>query len=316
MKTVLVTGGGGFLGKAVCEALAARGDAVVALDRGPSPGLDAFARAHRGARAVECDIMDAAGLDAVMAEVRPDAVIHCAAIVGVMASLESPAGVFRVNTEGAINLFQAMARHGVKRVLHISSEEIYGAFRAARIDEEHPQYPLYAYGVSKQAVEHLGRTYAASHGLACINLRTSWVYGPGFPRDRVPCNMVKAALRGQPLHVPHGASSRIDHTYIDDAVAGTLMALDHRDHPFDAYHIASDSAPSLAEIADLIGALVPGARITVGSGTYRHNGEVEIPEKGALRCDRAREVFGYRPRFDIRAGLSAYLDHVRAADAA
>lgn len=272
------------------------------------------ARRSVAVQVVHADMTKVDEVARVFEDYAPEAVIHCAAVVGVALSVDIPAKVYRVNLEGSINLFEAMARFGVQRMLHIGSEEVYGPFRADRIDEEHPQYPLYAYGITKAAVEHIGRTYGVTHGLECINLRTSWVYGPNFPRNRVPCNLLVGAARGFPVHVPCGADSRIDHTYIDDAVAGVLAALDCADHPFDAYHIASDSCPSLADVVNIIQELIPGADISVGPGDYKHNGEIDMPRKGALDCTRAREVFGYRPRFDIRAGLAAHLAHIRAAE--
>ena len=313
MAKILVTGAGGFLGGAVARALTERGDVVVGLDAtpdaappgAPTPDVSRFVP-------VVANICDPGTLDQVFAAHRPDAVVHCAAVVGVLASLASPVRLLRVNIEGSVHLFEAMARHGCTRVIHISSEEIYGTFLSPRIDETHREAPLHAYGISKAAVEHLGRSYRATHGLECINIRTSWVYGPGFPRDRVPINMVRAAAEGRACHVPGGADERIDHTYLDDAVAGILGALDCAHHPYDAYHIASEEAPSLAEIAGVVCGLVPGARITVGQGPYLHGGEVTMPRKGALDCTRAREVFGYRPRFDITAGLAATLAAHRA----
>ena len=313
MEKILVTGAGGFLGGAVTQALLARGNRVIGLDCGPNAAaLDAMGAGCSDFIVEIADICDAGTLDRIFATHRPGAVIHCAAVVGVLASLSSPAHLIRVNIEGSVNLFEAMRWHGCGRMIHISSEEIYGDFLAPRIDETHREMPLHAYGISKAAVEHLGRSYRAAYGLECINIRTSWVYGPGFPRDRVPINMIRAAAEGRACHVPSGAEERIDHTYLDDAVAGILGALDCPSHPFDAYHIASDTAPSLAEIAEAICELVPGAEITVGPGSYRHGGDVPIPAKGALDCSRAREVFGYRPRFDIRAGLSAMLAAHRA----
>lgn len=304
--TILVTGAGGFLGAAITRALLDRGDTVVALEVAETAGLAALAATHSTLTVAAADIRDAERVEAAFAAYRPRAVVHCAAIVGVLASLETPHRLFEVNLGGSINVFEAMARHGAARMIHISSEEIYGAFNAPRIDETHPEAPLYAYGISKSAVEHLGRSYRATHGLECINLRTSWVYGPGFPRDRVPINMVKAAAEGRALHVPFGAESAIDHTYLDDAVAGVLGALDHPAHAHDAYHIASDSAPTLAEIAAIVADLAPGGQpITVGPGAYRHAGTVAMPQKGALDCTRAREAFGYRPQFDIGRGLEA-----------
>jgi nucleoside-diphosphate-sugar epimerase len=286
---------------------------VIGLDCGPNAGsLRRLAAIHSAFTLVEADICDADAVGAVFAK-SPDAVIHCAAVVGVLASLASPVKLFRVNVEGSVNLLEAMVRHCCRRMIHISSEEIYGDFLAPRIDETHREAPLHAYGISKCAVEHLGRSYRATRGLEVVNIRTSWVYGPGFPRDRVPLNMIRAAAEGRALHVPGGAEERIDHTYLDDAVAGILGALDCADHPHEAYHVASDSAPSLSEIAEVVRDLVPGADITVGPGPYRHGGDIAMPRKGALDCTRARQAFGYRPQFDIRAGLAATLEAHRAA---
>lgn len=314
MTPILVSGAGGFLGRAIVTALLARGDAVVALEAGDCAALGRLATGAGSLTIVPGDICDAEGVDLLFARHAPRAVIHCAAIVGVIVSLEAPARLFRVNVEGSINLFEAMVRHRTGRMVHLSSEEIYGAFRADRIDEDHVQNPLHAYGISKAAVEHLGRSYRAEHGIECINIRTSWVYGPNFPRDRVPISMIRAVARREPLHVPGGAGERIDHTYLDDAVAGVLGALDCESHTDDAYHVASASCPSLAEIAAILAELDPQAPpVTVGPGPYLHAGRVAMPRKGALDCSRAATAFGYAPRFDIRAGLAATLAAERAA---
>jgi nucleoside-diphosphate-sugar epimerase len=305
MSAILITGAEGFLGSAVARALLARSEAVIGLDAGACRKLHGMAERASKLSVASVDVCDGEAVDAVFAHHRPRAVIHCAALVGVLASLREPARLLRVNVEGSANILEAMARHGTRRMVHISSEEIYGAFTADRIDEQHPQEPIYAYGVSKAAVEQLGRSYRATHGLECINIRTSWVYGPAFPRDRVPMNLIRAAVRGTSLHLPFGADSRIDHTYLDDAVAGVIDALDHADHAFDAYHVASGECRSLGEIAALVRELAPHADISVGPGPYRHGGEIPIPRKGALDCTRAQLAFGYAPRFDAARGLAA-----------
>ena len=314
MDPILVTGAGGFLGRAITSSLLERGDAVIALEAGNCQALDIMTAGSTRLDIVRGDICDVNMLDAVFARYRPRNVIHCAAVVGVIASLQAPQQLFRVNVEGSANLLEAMVRHGSKRLVHISSEEIYGAFNAGQVDEEHPQNPVHAYGISKAAVEHLGRSYREAYGIECINIRTSWIYGPDFPRDRVPLNMIRAVARREALHVPGGADERIDHTYLDDAVAGTLAALNCTDHPYDAYHVSSQSSPSLSEIAAILAELDPYAPpVSVGDGPYRHAGRVAMPRKGTLDCSRARQAFGYVPRFDIRAGLAATLKAERAA---
>jgi nucleoside-diphosphate-sugar epimerase len=243
---------------------------------------------------------------------QPDAVLHCAAIVGVLSSLGSPINVVRVNIEGSLNVFEAVRLARVRRCIHISSEEAYGAFRADPIDEEHPLDPVLPYGICKAAVEQFGRTYRELHGLEVINLRPSWIYGPGLPRDRIPKNLVDAALAGRALHIPAGADSAIDHTYIDDVVAAILLALDHPRHRHDAYNVGSGVAVTISELIAVVRELVPGARLSVGAGPYRHGNRIEIVRKGALDVTRAEAEFGWRPRFDIRAGLAAFVNALQS----
>jgi nucleoside-diphosphate-sugar epimerase len=308
---ILVTGGGGFLGAAAVRALVARGDTAIAFDTHLS-GLARDAVDERLIR-VAGDITDLANVAQALVAHKADAVLHCAAIVGVLSSLGSPINVVRVNIEGSLNVFEAMRLAGVRRCVHMSSEEAYGPFRSDRIDETHPLDPAMPYGICKAAVEQLGRSYRDLHGLEVINLRTSWVYGPGLPRERIPKTLVEAALDGRPLHVPSGADAAIDHTYLDDVVAGMLAALDRRQHRYDAYNIASGTAVTVAQIVELVRELVPGAQLSVGAGPYRHGDRVELVRKGALDVGRAASELGWKPKYDMRAGLSAYVQAVREA---
>lgn len=314
MAHVLVTGAAGFIGSAVAAALAARGDRVTGIDVAVGPALARLAAANGSVRAHACELTEWAALSEIVGRDVPDAVVHCAAVVGVPASVLSPHRTFEVNLGGSLTLFEAARLHGVPRIVHMSSEETYGDFRSDRIDEDHPQNPLMAYGISKLAVEHLGRSFRALYGLEVINLRTCWVYGPGLPRDRVPKLFVDAAVQGRPCHLPWGAAMAVDHTYIDDVVAGVLGALDLDGHPHDAYNLGSGRAATLAEIVAIIRELVPGADISAGPGEFAHGlPGVSVPavRKGALNIDRAAATFGYRPRFDIRGGLAAYIEAAR-----
>jgi len=246
-----------------------------------------------------------------------DAVIHAAAIVGVALAAEIPTKALRVNVEGAINLFEAMRMNGVKRVVHISTEETYGDFQSSVIDEDHPQKPTSIYGVIKLAVEHYGRVYSLEHGLECINARTCWVYGPGLPRPRMPKTFIDAALRGEPFNMSEGGDLAVDQVHISDTVAGVLLALDKPVHRFDSYNIATGQAPTIAEVAAIVNATVPGARISAAStGTYRHAGSWLCAKKGALDIRRAQAELGYGPRYGIRSGIAATIEAARAELAA
>jgi UDP-glucose 4-epimerase len=317
MAHILVTGASGFIGLAVTRALAARQDRVTAFDVAIGPGLAALAEANGAVQAVQGELLEWPRIAGLMLAARPDAVIHCAAVVGVINSVRAPMTTMRINVEGSMGLLEAMRLAGVRRMLHISSEETYGPFQHDRITEDHPQNPVMAYGISKLAVEHMARSYRALHGIETVHLRTSWVYGFGLPRQRVPKSFIDAALDGRHFHLPAGADLAVDNTYIDDIVAALLLALDLPQHPFDAYNIGSGVAPRLDEIAAMVRDLVPGAGVSVGPGAYDHGriDGIAVPSvrKGALDVSRARVAFGYVPRFGMRRGLEATIAQERVA---
>lgn len=312
MKTILVTGAGGWLGVEIARTLVARGDRVIAMDLAIGPALATLARKSPRLVPIVGDLGEWSHVTTAFREHRPDAVVHCAAIVGVVAAADIPLKALRVNVEGSINLFEAMRAAGVKRVVHISTEETYGDFLAPTIDEDHPQRPTSFYGATKLAVELHGRVYSRMHGLECINVRTCWVYGPNLPRPRVPKTFIDAALRGQPYHLDTGGDLAVDQVYISDTVAGVLLALDKPQHRFDAYNVATGRAPTINDIATIVNEAVPGARITTAPGVYLHGGSVPTARKGALDISRARAELGYEPRYDLKRGILATIEASRA----
>jgi UDP-glucose 4-epimerase len=312
MARILITGGSGFIGSAIARELASRGDEVWAFDIACSPALRDLQQQSSAVRFLPGEISEWHHVAQALREVRPDSIIHCAAIVGVVASANAPFATFRVNVEGALNLLEAMRLMGAKRLINLSTEEIYGHFRNDIINEDHPCLPVMPYGISKFAVEQLARDYARMYYLECIHLRTCWTYGPGLPRARVPKILVDAAVAGKPMHLPSGGDFRVDHVYIDDLVAGVIAAIDKPQHRYDAYHIASGVATPLSEIVAIVTELVPGAELSIGPGEYRFDERTGIVRKGALDISRARDELGYAPRYDIRAGLRAYINAQRA----
>ncbi len=312
LNPILVTGGCGWLGSAIVRSLLARGDAVVAMDVAPSPAMARLAEDEPRLTLEIADLGEWSQVLRLMQRHAPGAVVHTAAIVGVVQAADIPVKALRVNVEGSINLFEAMRLCSVRRVVHISTEETYGDFLAPVITEDHRQAPTSVYGLTKLAVEHYGRVFSRDHGLECINARTCWVYGPDLPRLRMPRTFIEAALRNEPFHQPDGASLAIDQVHIDDTVTGVILALDKAQHRFDSYNIATGCAPTLADTAAAVNRAIPGARITVGDdGPYRHGGRVLSATKGALDITRAATELGYRPRYDIVSGIEATIAATR-----
>ena len=300
--TVLVTGGAGFLGRPLVHRLAALGERVVSFDRvGTGEPLPA------GVTEVAGDITDGALLDRVLRAHAVSEVVHGAAIVGVTASVAGLADAVRVNIDGSVALFEAVLRAGgVRRLLDLSSEETYGHFSADPIAEDDPARPISPYGITKYAVERLGEYYAGQHGLPYTAVRLCWVYGPGFPRRRLPHPWLEDAAAGRPSTLAQGGDQRIDFTYVDDVVDGVLLLvqadqLDHR-----AYNLATGHAADVRELASEIAKLRPGWRVDLGGGPLEMAPGVAAARKGALDITRARAL-GYTPRVPLADGLARTL---------
>ena len=152
-KKILVTGGCGWLGGAIVRALLDRGDTVVAADIAVSPAMTALAASNSRLSAEAVDFGEWHQVVRLFEKHPVDAVVHTAAIVGVVFAADAPIKTLRVNVEGSINVFEAMRLRKVRRVVHISTEETYGDFQAPRIDEDHPQKPASVYGLTKLAAE-------------------------------------------------------------------------------------------------------------------------------------------------------------------
>ena len=100
-------------------------------------------------------------------------------------------------------------------------------------------------------------------------------------------------------------------THVDDVVDAILKALDHKQHRYDAYNVVSGTAATVSELVSIVRELVPGADLSVGPGPYRHGDRFEMIRKGSLDVSRAAAEFGWKPRYDIRAGLAAYVKAIR-----
>lgn len=307
MARIFVTGSSGFIGAAIVENLARRGDEVAAFDIAEGPALKRLREQYRNVSFFLGELTEWPQLAEAMKAFRPDAVIHCAAVVGIVNSLASPLYTMRVNVEGSLNVLSAMRLFDVPRMINLSSEEVYGSFRADMIDERHPCFPVQPYGISKFAVEQLARDFARANGKTVINIRTCWVYGPELPRPRIPKTFLDAAIEGRRLHVKGGADYRVDQIYIDDLVQGIVKALDHREHEHDTYHITTGVALSLSEMVEIIRELVPEADIAISEGEYEVAPGIVAVRKGALDCSRAHKAFGYTPHFSMRDGFAAYI---------
>jgi UDP-glucose 4-epimerase len=298
----IVTGGAGFIGSHVAEALVARGDEVHALDdlsKGKRENVPAGAELH------VADIRDP---DAVFDAVRPEAVLHLAAQADVRVSVEQPAFDAAVNVLGTVRILEASRRHGAHVVFASTGGAIYGECDAPA-PEDAPRRPLAPYGTSKLCGEEYLATYNRLYGTRHVSLRFGNVYGPRQePHGEAGVVAIFMGL------LRDGAAPRIfgdgrqtrDYVYAPDVAAAVLRALDRDGGVF---NVGTGIETSVLELY---------AAIEAATGIEREP-EFEPPRAGELQRSvldvslAAREL-GWRPEATLASGLGATWDWIRSTD--
>src|SRR5690349_14510024 len=227
---VLVTGGAGFIGSHLVDALLDRGDAVAIADhlhRSPRPWVGEALQ--RGAQLHACDVRDLASVRRAFAAARPDVVLHLAAQVDVRRSIEDPALDAQINVAGTVSVLEAARVAGTRRVLLASTAAVYGDPDTLPIGEDTPIAPLSPYGTSKAAAEWYLGQYSRLHGLSTLALRMANVYGPRQdPHGEAGVVSIFCGLSaegGRGTVYGDGRQTR-DYVYVGDVVAAWLQAAD------------------------------------------------------------------------------------------
>jgi len=302
---VLLTGGAGFIGSHLAEALVARGCGLMILDDlngyyDPAlkhANLDEIRRMG-SYEFVQGDICDAPLVEELFARFRPDTVVHLAARAGVRPSLEQPALYQRVNVEGTAVLLEAARRHGAGRFVFASSSSVYGAASRVPFSEDDPvRAPISPYAASKIAGEALCHVYSHLYGLRIMCLRFFTVYGPRQRPDLAIRKFAEAIAAGRPIPVFGDGSTGRDYTYIDDIVAGILAAIGY-EAPFEVFNLGN-SSPVL--LRDMIATLerILGRKAIIDRQPLQP-GDVPITYAD---ISRARRLLGWSPQTPLETGI-------------
>ncbi len=224
MRT-LVTGAAGFIGSHLTKALRDRGHDVVAIDS----FTDYYDPDRKRENARGLDVLDFdVGRDDLNPLVRDvEGVYHLAGQPGVRASFGSGFELYvQRNVLATSRLFEVAGRYGV-RVVYASSSSIYGDAESYPTPEEAQPRPISPYGITKLSCEHLAYAYARAEGLDAVGLRYFTVYGPRQRPDMAFTRMLEALAEGRPFRVYGDGSASRSFTYVDDAVSGTIAAMEH-----------------------------------------------------------------------------------------
>jgi UDP-glucose 4-epimerase len=311
----LVTGGAGFIGSNLVDALLDRGDEVTVVDdlsTGHRENLDAALA--RGAALHEVDIRDASRLREVLVSYRPDIVFHLAAQIDVRKSIEDPAWDATINVGGTINLLEAARESGVKRVVNTSTGgAIYGDTDIVPTPESVSPKPMAAYGQSKFCAEAYCGWYERLHGLSAVTLRYGNVYGarqdPLGEAGVIAIFCGKLIAGERPTIYGDGRQTR-DYVFVGDVIAANLAAAAHPEAR-GAYNVGTGREASVLEV---LAALRQAAGLDDGDlepeFAPARKGELQ---RSSLDVGRARAELGFSAATDLVTGLKATLDWARAS---
>jgi UDP-glucuronate 4-epimerase len=323
-QRILLTGGAGFIGSFVAEALLAPGAQLAIVDNLDSFYAAPWKRANledvRRAGAFdlyEADIRDYEGLKKIFAAARPEAVIHLAARAGVRPSIEQPRLYEEVNVGATVNLLELAREFGVRQFVFGSSSSVYGATSRAPFSEDHFELrPISPYAATKLSCELLGHTYAHLYRLPVICLRFFTVYGPRQRPDLAIHKFTALMEAGRPVPVFGDGNTGRDYTYVDDIVAGVLAALEFApqpaagDAPFEVFNLGNSHPVKLNDLITLL------ERAT-GRKAQRDVKPLQPGDVPLTWADisKAGRLLGYHPSTPLEAGLIKFVAWYRSAPA-
>jgi NAD dependent epimerase/dehydratase len=301
--SVLVTGADGFIGSHLVERLAREGAKVRALalynsfnDWGWLEGLDPAL----GVEVVTGDIRDKAQVSTVTKGV--DVVFHLASLIAIPYSYVAPESYVQTNVQGTLNVVQAALEHGVKRVVHTSTSEVYGTARKVPISEDHPLQPQSPYSATKIAADSIAQSFHLSFGLPLVVARPFNTFGPRQSARAVIPTVITQLLSGRTRIRLGRLNPTRDFNFVSDTCDG-MVALAGCDAALgQVVNIGSGSEISIGELAKLIAELA-GTRIEIETEAARLRPDQSEVER--LLCDnsRIRALTGWRPKVNLREGL-------------
>jgi UDP-glucose 4-epimerase len=298
-RSVLVTGGAGFVGSHLVEALVDRGARVTVVDD-LSTGSEANLEAVAGQ--VDLEELDLAQNDLrpLLAQKRVEAVVHVAGNAYVPPSVEDPRDDFTRNVIGTFNLLEAVREAApASRLVHTSSAAVYGETAGGVSREEDATLPVAPYGVSKLAAERYVAVYASVFGLWTANLRLFPVYGPRLRKQVVYDLMRKAHDNPDELFIYGDGTQVRDFNHVGNVVDAILLVLAEGRGEGEVYNVAADEPVAIRDLAAMI-----CERLGV-SPSFVYSGDVRAGEVQSWCGDHSRIAgLGYRPRIGLSEGLA------------
>lgn len=297
-KSILVTGGAGFIGSHIVDRLSPE-NKVIVLDNLSTGSMSNLEKSKDRITFIKGDILDKTLLKDLVAKV--EFVFHLAANVGNIRSIEDPHFDMEVNVKGTINLLEACVDSNIKRLVYSSSAAIFGEAKYLPVDEDHPLNPESPYGVSKLSAEKYCFAFHKVHGVPATALRYFNVYGPrqeSTDYGNVIPIFLSRIKDGKPLTIFGDGKQTRDFVFVGDVVTANILAAAHPAAVGQIFHISTGKGKSVEELVRILNQITarenPIIRADARAGEVRHS---------RANIKKARKMLGYSPQTDFKEGL-------------
>lgn len=301
-KTVLVTGAAGFIGSHLTEQLVSAGARTRALVHYNSSGTWGWLEESPLKHDIEVfqgDVRDADSMQKAFAGV--DIVFHLAALIAIPYSYHAPSSYVRTNVEGTLNVLQAALRHGVARVVHTSTSEVYGTARTVPIDENHPLTGQSPYSASKIGADKIAEAFHLSFDLPVVTVRPFNTYGPRQSARAVIPTIISQALTAESISLGNLEPTR-DLNYVADTVAGFIKAAQSPKAVGEVINLGTGQEISIGELARKILALMK-KDLPVVTRDERLRPENSEVDRLCADASKAQALIDWQPQHTFEEGL-------------
>jgi nucleoside-diphosphate-sugar epimerase len=247
------------------------------------------------------DARDYHATSRILAEFRPECLLHLAAVAHLDRANKDPHSTFDHSLrtlENSLDIARSLKCH----FIYFSSSTVYGDFKTGVYDETSPLEPRGIYGSLKQCGEIMVRAYGALYDLPYTIVRPCALYGPRCVSGRVIQRFIEAAERGETLKVEGDGREKIDFTYVDDLVAGVERVIGNPAARGEVFNLTAGRARSLNDVVSILRTRYPSLRAEFVTRDQQR------PERGTLSVNKASRLIGYEPKFTLELGMAEYLD--------
>lgn len=311
-KKIFLTGGAGFIGTKLCDTLSKENEILIYdnLNRNSIKNTNLLDK--NNIKLIQGDILDFEHIKNTVDEFKPDMVIHLAAVAGIDTVIRNPVNTMKVNMIGTYNVLEAIKDLNIERFIDFSTSEVFGSY-AYKVDEKDTTNlaPVgearWTYSVSKLAGEHLAHSYYKEYGVPIVTVRPFNIYGPGQVGEGAIHQFVKRAIADEEIQI-HGDGDQIrSWCYVEDFVQGILLCIEKDEAVGHSFNIGNPRGTvTISMLAKLVKDIAQSKSEIVYIPKTYVDVDLRIPS-----VDKAKEILGYMPKYDLEAGLKKTIEWYR-----